>query len=110
MRPSNPNKERQQQYKKPYNCKDLCGDTLSVFGIDVTKDIHNLCATNARQKLQLGIDAKASHTFSQPEMWHHQVQASGVTLMNRNLSVTALFVPIGYLFYLRVLLVLAVLA
>ena len=60
--------------------------------------IHNLCATNARQKLQLGIDAKAFHAFSQPEMWHPQVQASGVTLMNRNLSVTALFVPIGYLF------------
>ena len=62
--------------------------------------IHNLCATNARQKLQLRIDEKAFHAFSQPEMWHHQVQASGVTLMNRNQnqSVTALFVPIGYLF------------
>ena len=72
--------------------------------------IHNLCDTNVRQKLQLGIDAKAFHAFSQPEMWHHQVQASGVTLMNRNQSVTALFVPIGYLFWLRVLLVLAVLA
>ena len=58
--------------------------------------IHNLFATNARQKLQLRIDAKAFHAFSQPEMWHPQVQASGVTLMNRNLSATALFVRIGY--------------
>ena len=31
-------KKDKKQYKKTYNCKDLCGDILSVFGIDVTKD------------------------------------------------------------------------